>query len=601
MAQGNWQRDKVEVPKTTVVAAPKPKSKASSWIPTDLLKKAKERQKEKQLRDELLKQKKERGGKPLSEVPDEPRKSPTASEPEDGELSDHSKRKRQREHKEASRSHSRSISPPLKKPKLTPENEEKASASVSPPHPSADDAHLSSPEFMSPEFIPAKVPKSGGVEADLKLPAAADGPAAVDSDADANGPAPTDEAKARPDPGSPPKALVSPGARFNPLLSRCRSVNEYERLNTIDEGTYGVVHRARCRITGEVVALKKVKLLKSADGFPITSIREISLLLQLKHPNIIDVREVVVSKDMSGVYMVMDYMEHDMKGIMQIKKGAFSTSEVKCLMIQLLKAVEYMVMDYMEHDMKGIMQIKKGAFSTSEVKCLMIQLLKAVEYMHTNWVLHRDLKTSNILYSNNGVLKVCDFGMARKYGSPLKPYSHQVVTLWYRAPELLLGCEKYSIAVDMWSVGCVFAEFLTNKALFQGKAEMEQIELIFKMMGTPTEKTWPGLSKLKHTSRFKFKIHKGKLRQQFPSSSYMGSAHLSEAGFDLLRRLLSMDPKGRLSATDALAHPWFLESPKPQSAEMMPTFPSLNEMKRHKAIQKHKRPSKTQNGGFMVR
>jgi cell division cycle 2-like len=122
----------------------------------------------------------------------------------------------------------------------------------------------------------------------------------------------------------------------------------------------------------------------------------------------------------------------------------------------------------------------------------MLQLLGGIAHLHGHWVLHRDLKTSNILYTNRGRLKICDFGLARQYGSPLRPYTHMVVTLWYRAPELLLGTKTYSTPIDVWSIGCIMAELLTRKPLFAGKNELNQIDLIFKTLGTPTPETWPG-------------------------------------------------------------------------------------------------------------
>lgn len=188
------------------------------------------------------------------------------------------------------------------------------------------------------------------------------------------------------EPSVPPPRSVN-------MLQGCRSVDEFERLNKIDEGTYGVVYRARDKKTGEVVALKKVKMEKEREGFPLTSLREINILLSLHHPSIVDVKEVVVGSSLDSIFMVMEYMEHDLK---------------------------------------ALMETMKQPFSQSEVKCLMLQLLEGVQYLHDNWVLHRDLKTSNLLLNNQGELKICDFGLARQYGSPLKPYTHLVVTLWYR-------------------------------------------------------------------------------------------------------------------------------------------------------------------------
>ncbi|KAJ7957597.1 Kinase family protein [Quillaja saponaria] len=241
------------------------------------------------------------------------------------------------------------------------------------------------------------------------------------------------------------------------MLQGCRSVDEFERLNKIDEGTYGVVYRARDKKTGEIVALKKVKMEKEREGFPLTSLREINILLSFHHHSIVDVKEVVVGSSLDSIFMVMEYMEHDLK---------------------------------------GLMEAMKQPFSQSEVKCLMLQLLEGVKYLHDNWVLHRDLKTSNLLLNNRGELKICDFGLARQYGSPLKPYTHLVVTLWYRAPELLLGAKQYSTSIDMWSLGCIMAELLSKEPLFNGKTEFDQLDKIFRTLGTPNETIWYGFAKL---------------------------------------------------------------------------------------------------------
>ncbi|KAI3816742.1 hypothetical protein L1987_16446 [Smallanthus sonchifolius] len=250
---------------------------------------------------------------------------------------------------------------------------------------------------------------------------------------------------------------VAPSQRSVNMLQGCRSVDEFERLNKIDEGTYGVVYRAKDNKTGEIVALKKVKMEKEREGFPLTSLREINILLSFHHPSIVDVKEVVVGSNLDSIFMVMEYMEHDLK---------------------------------------ALMETMKQPFSQSEVKCLMLQLFEGTKYLHDNWVLHRDLKTSNLLLNNRGELKICDFGLSRQYGSPLKPYTHLVVTLWYRAPELLMGSKLYSTAIDMWSLGCIMAELLSKQPLFNGKTEFDQLDKIFKTLGTPNETIWPGYSKL---------------------------------------------------------------------------------------------------------
>ncbi|ONK57959.1 uncharacterized protein A4U43_C09F6180 [Asparagus officinalis] len=325
----------------------------------------------------------------------------------------------------------------------------------------------------------------------------------------------------------------APQRSFN-MLQGCRNVDEFERLNRIDEGTYGVVFRARDKKTGEVMALKKVKLEKEREGFPLTALREINILLSFHHPSIVDVKEVVMG-DLNSVFMVMEYMEHDLK---------------------------------------GLMESMKQPFSQSEVKCLMLQLLSGVNYLHDNWVLHRDLKTSNILMNNRGELKICDFGLARQYGSPLKPYTQLVVTLWYRAPELLLGEKEYSTAIDMWSLGCIMAELLAKEPLFPGKTEVDQLDKIFRTLGTPTEKIWPGFAKLPGVKANFVKQPYNKLREKFPPTSFTGRPTLSEAGFDLLNRLLTYNPEKRITAEDALNHAWFREVPLPKSKDFMPTFPA---------------------------
>ncbi|XP_031268026.1 cyclin-dependent kinase G-2 isoform X1 [Pistacia vera] len=347
------------------------------------------------------------------------------------------------------------------------------------------------------------------------------------SGSDANSDDETDS-RETPEPAAPPQRSIN-------MLQGCRSVDEFERLNKIDEGTYGVVYRAKDKKTGEIVALKKVKMEKEREGFPLTSLREINILLSFHHPSIVDVKEVVVGSNLDSIFMVMEYMEHDLK---------------------------------------GLMEAMKQPFSQSEVKCLMLQLLEGVKYLHDNWVLHRDLKTSNLLLNNRGELKICDFGLARQYGSPLKPYTHLVVTLWYRAPELLLGGKQYSTAIDMWSLGCIMAEMLSKEPLFNGKTEFDQLDKIFRILGTPNETIWPGFSKLPGVKVNFVKHQYNLLRKKFPATSFTGSPVLSDAGFDLLNKLLTYDPEKRITADAALNHDWFREVPLPKSKDFMPTFPA---------------------------
>lgn len=227
-------------------------------------------------------------------------------------------------------------------------------------------------------------------------------------------------------------------------------------------------------------------------------------------------------------------------------------------------------MDFIEHDLKSLLTMMPAPFLQSEVKTLMLQLLSAVQHCHENWILHRDLKTSNLLMNNRGTIKVADFGLARRYGDPigLGGLTQLVVTLWYRAPEILLGATEYSTAVDMWSVGCIFAELLLKEPLFQAKGELELISMIFKLLGPPTKNDWPeyfDLPLAKSISLPSPQPHQ--FRSKFP--------YLTTNGLDLLMCLLTYDPEQRLTAAEALEHPYFAEAPLPKHPDFFGSFPSL--------------------------
>ncbi|KAL6832266.1 serine threonine protein kinase [Trichoderma camerunense] len=316
-----------------------------------------------------------------------------------------------------------------------------------------------------------------------------------------------------------------------------RSVDNYDKLNDIEEGTYGWVARATELATGRVVALKRLKLeAGDPNGLPVTGLREIQILKNCRHRNVVAMEEVVVGNDVS--------------------KPDNSI---------------FLVLEFVEHDLKSILQDMPEPFLSSEVKRLLLQLTSGVAYLHQNYILHRDLKTSNLLLSNRGLLKIADFGMARYVGDPRPKLTQLVVTLWYRAPELLLGTRTYDAAVDMWSVGCIMGELITREPLLQGSNEVDQISKVFELCGVPTEDSWPGFRRLPNARSLR-------LPKQSPLAS--GSVirarfpNLTSAGASLLNSLLALDPEKRPSAKEMLEHEYFRQDPKPKPESLFPTFPS---------------------------
>ncbi|KAM6498254.1 Pkinase domain containing protein [Amanita muscaria] len=325
-------------------------------------------------------------------------------------------------------------------------------------------------------------------------------------------------------------SVYVPPRTMHPPIMPSRSVYCHERLNQIEEGSYGVVFRARDKETGEIVALKKLKLDEEKNGFPITALREINALMLCRHENVVGIREVVVGDTLTQVFVVMDFIEHDLK---------------------------------------TLLTVMPSPFLQSEIKTLMLQLLSAVAHCHTNWILHRDLKTSNLLMNNRGTIKVADFGLARRYGDPVGVggMTQLVVTLWYRAPEILLGAKTYSTAIDMWSVGCIFAELILKEPLFQTKNETEMLQMIFKLLGPPTNNSWPDYSSLPLAKTMTLPSPQPhQFRSKFP--------HLTAAGLDLLMSFLTYDPERRISAEEALQHSYFSEPPLPKHPDLFGSFPS---------------------------
>ncbi|KAI9657846.1 MAG: Cyclin-dependent kinase catalytic subunit [Alyxoria varia] len=310
-------------------------------------------------------------------------------------------------------------------------------------------------------------------------------------------------------------------------------MENYHKLEKIGEGTYGVVYKARdLQNSGRIVALKKIRLEAEDEGVPSTAIREISLLKEMKDPNIVRLFDIVHA-DGHKLYLVFEFLDLDLKKYMEalpVSDGGRGKQ----------------LPDGSAAALKGM------GLGEAMVKKFTLQLVQGIRYCHSHRVLHRDLKPQNLLIDKEGNLKLADFGLARAFGVPLRTYTHEVVTLWYRAPEILLGGRAYSTGVDMWSIGCIFAEMCTRKPLFPGDSEIDEIFKIFRILGTPSEADWPGV-----TSFPDFKPSFPKWTRPADSGLLPEGAALDEDGIDLLEGLLVYDPAGRVSAKVAVAHPYF--------------------------------------------
>ncbi|KAK5670691.1 serine/threonine protein kinase, CMGC, CDC2/CDK subfamily [Batrachochytrium dendrobatidis] len=310
----------------------------------------------------------------------------------------------------------------------------------------------------------------------------------------------------------------------------CSPHTDYEFQKKIGEGTFGEVTIGQHKASKAIVALKKILIHNDKEGMPITALREIKILKSLSHDNVITLRE-------------MAYKAGD-KG----KRG---------------RGTMFMVFPYMDHDLTGLLENPQVRFTPSQIKSYLHQLLLGVEYMHRNKILHRDMKGSNILVDNSGHLKIADFGLARAYvENDTKGYTNMVVTRWYRPPELLMGATRYNGQIDIWGVGCVFGEMLKRRPILTGADDMDQLERIFILCGTPNETTWPGYRKLPifdpntgTITSFRNE-HKRSIHEKFPSN------HFAPSTVNLLDQFLMLDPNKRPTASKALEHDYFFMPPK---------------------------------------
>ena len=308
----------------------------------------------------------------------------------------------------------------------------------------------------------------------------------------------------------------------------------YQRLEKIGEGTYGVVYKAVDSETGRYVALKKIRLEQEDEGVPSTALREISILKELHQPNVVQLLDVVHGD--SKLYLVFEYVDQDLKRYLDSLPP-------------------------------------QAAVDPQLICSYMYQMINGVAYLHSRRILHRDLKPQNLLIGADGQLKLADFGLARAFGIPVRHMTSEVITLWYRAPEILLGCRNYSAAVDMWSVGCIFAEMMCRRPLFPGDSEIDQLFKIFQALGTPDAQRWLGVTDLPD---YKDTFPRWPARPIRETVVAHGGVW-SEAALDLLGRLLTYDPSARITARQALQHPYFAElmelrAVQPQPLAPIPTY-----------------------------
>ncbi|KAB2628600.1 serine/threonine-protein kinase [Pyrus ussuriensis x Pyrus communis] len=305
-----------------------------------------------------------------------------------------------------------------------------------------------------------------------------------------------------------------------------RRADSFEKLDKIGQGTYSSVYKARDLETGKIVALKKVRFVNMDPESVRFMAREIYILRRLDHPNVMKLEGLVTSRMSCSLYLVFEYMEHDLAGLA-------ATRGIK--------------------------------FTEPQIKCYMQQLLRGLEYCHSRGVLHRDIKGSNLLLDNNGALKIGDFGLATFYEPDQnQALTSRVVTLWYRAPELLLGSTEYGVSIDLWSTGCILAEMYAGKPIMPGRTEVEQMHKIFKLCGSPSEEFWKK-TKLPLATSFKpQQPYKRRIADTFKD--------VPPSALELIEKLLAIEPETRGSAASALSSEFFSTHPLPCDPSDLPKY-----------------------------
>lgn len=345
-----------------------------------------------------------------------------------------------------------------------------------------------------------------------------------------------------------------------------RDVNVFQKQYQVGQGTYGSVFVGADKKTGEVVALKRINTEQEENGFPITALREVRILKALNHQNIVHLKEIVTSKEQN-----------------EIPKNVF------------------MVFEYHEYDLTGILETGEIRFTQDHIKSWSMQLLKGVHYMHMNRIIHRDLKASNLLINKKGELRIADWGLARSWGPHMKQLTNGVVTLWYRPIELLLGCKQYSPKIDMWSVGCIIAEMFRRSGLLKGNNEASQLSLIFNACGHPDRQSWPNIDHIcplwknyepKGNESPKPNMLKQLLREKLPNPSLM-----TDKAVYLITKLLELNPDERWSTEDAMLAEYFFETPVVKEADKLCMRFGVDSVHEWEARKKHEQ-RRIQSNGF---
>eukprot|EP01062_Namystynia_karyoxenos_P025406 TRINITY_DN1999_c0_g2_i1.p2 TRINITY_DN1999_c0_g2~~TRINITY_DN1999_c0_g2_i1.p2 ORF type:complete len:363 (+),score=140.34 TRINITY_DN1999_c0_g2_i1:116-1090(+) len=286
--------------------------------------------------------------------------------------------------------------------------------------------------------------------------------------------------------------------------------HQYHALEKIGEGTYGVVYKAKDKRDGTLVALKKIRLEHEDEGVPSTAIREMAVLRDLEHPNIVRLMDVVSSQNKLTL-----------------------------------------IFEYLDMDLKQLLDRRRAGIADEQLKSFLFQILNGLHACHCHRLVHRDMKPQNILVTHDAqTLKLADFGLARAVIMPMRTYTHEVVTLWYRPPEILLGEPHYLSSVDIWSVGCIFGEMAQKVALFPGDSEIDTLLRIFRLLGTPGEDEWQGVSNLPD-----YKSAFPKWQRAEPINAF-----LDDEGLALLSQMLEYRPEARISAHDAMCDPYLAQA-----------------------------------------